>query len=169
MQIVACCQYLSEQGSECNAKGMVALLTNLDSSNPQLPLRLRQLLVTTKQEGTTDGFLALHEIFNTFNSWRCSCDFDRDPSFIWKKKNITDHETALLAWFYMCNFHRHVKLFDCWKQNIPEKLGQYHCCWCPGSFHCQDIGIHDIKLPHKCVTGFYKEAKGYLQLHWEMI
>ena len=32
----------------------------------------------------------------------------------------------------------------CWKQDIPEKRGQYHDCWCLGSLHCQVISNHDI-------------------------
>ena len=27
--------------------------------------------------------------------------------------------------------------FSCWNHNIPEKLDQYHGCWCPGSLHYQ--------------------------------
>ena len=28
--------------------------------------------------------------------------------------------------------------------NYSDKLDQYHACWCPGSWHCQVLSIHDI-------------------------
>ena len=37
----------------------------------------------------------------------------------------------------------HISPFWCWGWNFQE-LGQYHGCWCPGSFHPQDISRHGI-------------------------
>ena len=34
--------------------------------------------------------------------------------------------------------------FWCWNQNIQQDLGQFHGCWCPGSFCRQAISNHVI-------------------------
>jgi len=65
MQLLACCSYLSQQGSLEQARGMVALLTNLDSNDALLPLRLRQLLVTTKQDG-----IVMHKPAEFYRKWK---------------------------------------------------------------------------------------------------
>ena len=51
MQIVSVSQYLSKQSSECDPKGMVCILSNLDANDLRLSLRLRHVLASIHQEG----------------------------------------------------------------------------------------------------------------------
>ena len=46
----------------------------------------------------------------------------------------------------------------CWNRNIPCELGQYHGCWCPGSFRYQGINSHSIYYVRKQVFVTYEEG-----------
>ena len=50
IQIIECCQYLSEQSPECNPSGMVSLLTN-DNFSTHVSARVKQKIQQIQQQG----------------------------------------------------------------------------------------------------------------------
>ena len=51
VQIIDCCKYLGQQSSECETKGLVSILSNLNANDPKLSLRVKQTLQSAQQEG----------------------------------------------------------------------------------------------------------------------
>ena len=45
---------------------------------------------------------------------------------------------------YSTDTNHLLKPFWYWHWNIPEKLGRYHCCCCPGSLHGQVVSSNDM-------------------------
>ncbi|XP_013389352.1 protein SMG5 [Lingula anatina] len=51
IQLVDCYKYMAQQSTECDPKAMVAILTNYNLSNSDVPPRVQQAITTAQQEG----------------------------------------------------------------------------------------------------------------------